>query len=355
METHKTYQDTLDSYYTAKGGGTIARFDSSNLIALENLFQAWSEFRKGKRKRKDVQVFERNLEDNLFCLHQALQDKTYRHGKYQSFYVHDPKQRHIHKASVQDRIVHHLLYKYLYSLFDKTFIFDSYSCRLNKGTHKAIDRLEKFTRIVSKNYTKPCWALKLDIKKFFASIDHIILIRFLERRVKEQDILWLLTEVINSFCDGKGIPLGNLTSQVFANIYMNKLDQFIKHKLGIRYYLRYADDFLILSGDKQSLERLIVIIDGFLTEHLKLNIHPNKIILRRLDWGIDFLGYIILPHYRLPRTKTKKRIFKKLFQKSGSVNFNGALQSYLGYFSHANSYRIQQQLKNLKIFESSLW
>src|SRR3990167_9442076 len=147
-----------------------------DLITIENLFQAYFEFRKDKRKKYDVQLFERNLEDNLFELHRLLKTRTYRHSSYQEFYVNDPKRRHIHKAQVSDRILHHLLYKYLYELFDKSFIYDSYSCRLNKGTHKAIKRLEKFTRIVSKNYTKPCWALKLDIKKFFASIDHDILI-----------------------------------------------------------------------------------------------------------------------------------------------------------------------------------
>lgn len=140
--------------------------DFLNLISIDNLFQAWNEFKIGKRKRNDVQIFERNLEDNIFKLHQELKFKTYRHGSYQSFYVHDPKQRHIHKAEVRDRVVHHFLYKYTYELFDKSFIYDSYSCRLEKGTHKAVKRLEKFTRIVSKNYTKECWALKLDIHEF---------------------------------------------------------------------------------------------------------------------------------------------------------------------------------------------
>lgn len=314
------------------------------IISVNNLFQAWSEFRKGKRKRKDVQIFERNLEDNLFKLHYALRDKTYCHGKYQSFYVHDPKLRHIHKARVVDRIVHHLLHKYLYALFDKTFIFDSYSCRLNKGTYKAVDRLEKFTRIVSKNYTKECWVLKLDIKKFFASVDHMILLRLLELKITDQDILWLLKEVIKSF--PQGIPLGNLTSQVFANIYLNELDQFVKHKLNIKYYLRYADDFLMLSPNKNDLNCLIKPIQQFLQENLRLELHQQKIILRNLNWGIDFLGYIVLPHYILPRNKTKRRIFKKLRQNLGSENFNQSLQSYLGYLSHANSFKITQQLKN---------
>lgn len=316
----------------------------NQLISLENLFQAWSEFKKGKRKRKDVQKFEINLEDSLFLLYDKLKSKTYRHGNYHSFYVQDPKQRHIHKAQVKDRIVHHLLYRYLYRLFDKSFIYDSYSCRLNKGTHKGVKRLEKFIRIISKNYTKNCWCLKLDIRKFFASIDHQTLIHLLEKKVKDNDILWLLKEVIDSF--PLGIPLGNLTSQIFANIYMNELDQFVEHNLKVKYYIRYADDFIILSDYKNTLQRLIITIEDFLKEELHLKLHPKKIILRRVDWGIDFLGYIILPHYILPRTKTKRRIFKKLSEKINQSNFNQSLQSYLGYLSHANAYRITQELKN---------
>lgn len=313
------------------------------LISLENLFQAWGEFKKGKGKRKDIQVFERYLEDNLFELYYQLESKTYRHGSYQAFFVHDPKQRHIHKAMVEDRIVHHLFYKYLYSLFDENFIYDSYSCRLEKGTHKAVDRLEKFTRIVSKNYTGDCWALKLDIKKFFASVDHHILINLLKRQIKDPEILWLLKQVIDSF--PLGIPLGNLTSQVFANIYMNELDQFVKHKLKIKYYLRYADDFILLSCSND-LNQWIECIKDFLRNKLKLVLHPKKIILRKLDWGIDFLGYIVLPHYILPRAKTKRRIFKKLRDKMSLENFNQSLQSYLGYLSHTNAHKVSLELKN---------
>ncbi len=320
------------------------------LTSIENLFKAWEEFKKGKRKRKDVQVFERFLEDNLLILHQRLKEKTYQHGQYFAFYVQDPKIRHIHKAQVTDRVVHHLLYKHLYELFDRSFIYDSYSCRLEKGTHKGITRLEKFTRFVSKNYTKPCWALKLDIKKFFASVDHLVLLSLLKSKISDSDILWLLSEIIDSFQSeqgvGKGIPLGNLTSQVFANIYMNELDQFVKHQLKVKYYLRYADDFIILATKRQELEQYLPQLENFLQTDLKLKLHPNKIIFRKLEWGIDFLGYIILPHYLLPRTKTKRRVFKKLKAQINSVNFDQALQSYLGYFSHANSYKITQDLKN---------
>lgn len=321
-----------------------------DLISIGNIFQAWKEFRKGKKKRKDLQFFERNLEDNLFALQHALQTKTYRHGSYHEFYVHDPKKRHIHRVSVQDRIVHHLLYKYLYYLFDRHFIYDSYACRLNKGTHKGVLRLEEFARKVSKNYTRPCWALKLDIKKFFASVNHAILIKLLKRKIEDHDIFWLIMQVIDSFYYdkglGKGIPLGNLTSQVFANVYMNELDKFAKHQLKVKYYLRYADDFLILSGDNESLSRLVVPIEKFLRNQLKLELHPNKVIFRRLDWGVDFLGYIVLPHYILPRTKTKRRIFSKLKAKIPGESLNQTLQSYLGYLNHANSFKITQKLKN---------
>lgn len=329
---------------------TSISYTYDNLISIENLFQAWEEFKKGKRKKLDVQIFERELEDNLFILHEKLKNKKYKHGYYEDFYVNDPKRRHIHKAQVSDRIIHHLLYKYLYEIFDKTFIFNSYSCRLNKGTHKAVLRLEKFTRIVSKNYTIDCWALKCDIKKFFASIDHAILKDLLSKKINNQDILWLLFQVIDSFHSdsgiGKGIPLGNLTSQVFANIYMNELDQFIKHDLRIKYYIRYADDFFILCENKKVLQELIYPISGFLSDSLGLELHPKKIIIRNLKWGIDFLGYIILPHYVLPRTKTKRRILKKIKEKINTDSFNQSLASYLGYLSHANSYNLSKNIKN---------
>lgn len=318
-------------------------FSYISLISIENLFQAWGEFKKGKRQKRDVQVFERNLEDNLFNLHQQLRNKIYRHGGYQEFWVNDPKRRHIHKASVDDRIVHHLLYKYLYNIFDKTFIYDSYSCRIDKGTHRAVRRLEVFSRKLSKNYTQDFWGLKLDIKQFFASVDHQILLNLIRREVKDEKIIRLIENVINSFNLGseplKGIPLGNLTSQIFANIYLNELDQFVKHELKVKYYLRYADDFVILNPDPQYINMLKI----FLDQNLKLELHQDKIIFRKLTWGIDFCGYILLPKYTLPRTKTKRRIIKKVLW--GDIGVQG-LSSYLGYFSHANAYNIGNILKH---------
>jgi len=332
--------------------------DNSSLISVENLFQAWDEFKKGKRKRRDVQIFERHLEYSLFNLQQKLANKTWQHGVYSEFYVNDPKRRHIHKANVNDRIIHHLLHKYLDKIFDKTFISDSYSCRLGKGTHRAVLRLEKFARSASKNYSRNCWSLKLDIKKFFDTVDHGVLLSLVSKRVKGKDIFWLIKKVTDSFHSNqgfsKGIPLGNLTSQIFANIYLNELDQFVKTRLKAKYYLRYADDFIILDSDIELLYSLISPIKKFLKESLKLELHPNKVILRKLSWGIDFTGYIVLPHYRLLRTKTKRRIFKKLkskiesfkSQKTSLQSLNQSLQSYFGCLSHADTYQLTQNLKN---------
>ncbi len=326
----------------------MSTYSYKDLIGIDNIFQAWDEFKKGKLKKKDVMEFYRNLEDNLFELHRKLKNKTYRHGSYEDFYVNDPKRRHIHKAKASDRIVHHLLYKYLYRIFDKTFIHDSYSCRLDKGTHKAVKRLAKFARKVSKNYTIDCWVLKCDIKKFFASVDHKILLSLLSEKINDKDILELLEHVITSYNEeeGKGIPLGNLTSQIFANIYLNELDQFIKHKLKMKYYIRYADDFIILDTRKYIYCRYTSILAVFLKDNLKLELHQKKIILKRFSWGIDFLGYIVLPHYFLVRTKTKKRVIRKIKSKINSENFRQSFNSYLGHLSHADSYKFTNDLKN---------
>ncbi|MBI4437506.1 hypothetical protein HY631_00990 [Candidatus Uhrbacteria bacterium] len=154
----------------------------NQIISLENLFAAWREFRRGKRSRQDVQEFERHLEDNVFLLHDDLNGR-YRHGSYHRFHIFDPKHRIIHKATVRDRLVHHAVYRVLYPVFDRSFIFDSYSCRTRKGTHAAVDRLEQFTRQVSRNNTRPCWALKFDIRKFFDSVDHEILMNILYKKL----------------------------------------------------------------------------------------------------------------------------------------------------------------------------
>lgn len=169
------------------------------IISLENLFAAWREFRRGKRGKTDVQEFERNLEDNIFALHDDLASGQYRHGPYHRFHIFDPKHRIIHKASVRDRLVHHAVYRVMTPLFETSFIFDSYSCRIGKGTHAAVRRLEAFARRVSRNNTGPCWALKFDVKKFFDSVDHDILLGILYRQIACPRTRELLAGIVGSY------------------------------------------------------------------------------------------------------------------------------------------------------------
>jgi len=169
------------------------------VISLENLFAAWRQFCRGKRGKSDVQEFERHLENNLFSLHLQLKHKTYRHGGYRAFFIHDPKKRLIHKAAVRDRVLHHGVYRILYPIFDKSFIFDSYSCRNKKGTHKAVDRLRDYCRKVSRNYHGKCFALKCDVRKFFDSVDQEILLELIRRKITEPDLLWLISGIVGSF------------------------------------------------------------------------------------------------------------------------------------------------------------
>ncbi len=171
----------------------------ATIISLGNLYLSWKKFKKGKMGKSDAQEFALNLEDNLFTLHAELKNKTYRHDHYTSFFVNDPKRRHIHKATVRDRIVHHALYRALYPLFDRGFIYDSYSCRDNKGTHRAVERLATFARQASRNYTRPCFVLKCDTRRFFDSIDHTILLELIGKKVKDADTLWLIEDIIASF------------------------------------------------------------------------------------------------------------------------------------------------------------
>lgn len=331
-------------------------------ISTENLFFAWKEFRRGKANKKDVMQFEYRLEQNIFQLFKDLKSRKYKHGPYKGFYITDPKQRHIHKATVRDRVIHHAIYNRLYPIFNPTFIATSFSCRVGKGTHKGVLWLDKVVRKVSRNYTQPCHVLKCDIRKFFDSVDHNVLISILSKRIKDKNMMWLLVTVINSFYfgysslfDKTGIPIGNLTSQLFANIYMNELDQFVKHKLKVSYYARYTDDFVIVSQSKEELRSILGPVREFLFSTLKLKLHPNKVSIRKLHNGVDFLGYIVLPHYKLMRTKTKRRINKGMLQKvkeykRGKVDQDSvekSLHSYLGALSHADTFRSREDLINL--------
>lgn len=283
--------------------------------------------------------------DNILKLHEDLVNKTYKHGSYYAFKINDPKPRDIHKATVRDRVVHHAIYKILYPYFDKKFIFDSYSCRNDKGTHKALNRFRNLAGKISKNNTKTIWVLKGDIRKFFANIDHQILKNILRRHIIDKDILWLLKQVIDSFnTEGKtgvGLPLGNVTSQLLINVYMNEFDQFIKRELKVKFYIRYADDFLILHQDKFYLVNLMPQISAYLESKLKLNLHKDKVFIKRFSSGVDFLGWVHFPYHRILRTSTRRRMLKRLqdFPTKETVT------SYLGLLKHGNTYKLMQLLK----------
>lgn len=334
-------------------------FDS--LIAPEHLFGAWDEFKKEKRNKADVMNFERDVEQHIFQLHRDLKDKIYKHGPYTAFYISDPKLRHIHKATVRDRVLHHAIFQKLNPMFEPGFIADSFSCRIGKGTHKGVERLAEMLRAVSRNSMRPCYALKCDVRKFFDSIDHEILLTVLARRIKDPEVMWLLKEIVGSFATGyadlfhaRGVPIGNLTSQLFANVYMNEFDQFIKQELRVKNYVRYTDDFIIVSTDKAELEQLLTPIEKFLQESLRLELHPGKIQVTKYHKGVDFLGYVQFPHHRLMREKSEQRMMRKIshaayFYRHGAIDdarMNATLQSYLGVLSHADAYRLSENLKN---------
>ncbi|NQV89596.1 MAG: hypothetical protein HQ488_04710 [Parcubacteria group bacterium] len=316
-------------------------FTYSDMVSLENLLGAWQGFLIGKRKKMDVQEFQVHLMDNLITLHTDLVRKMYRHGGYQAFKIQDPKPRDIHKAAVRDRLVHHAIYRKLYPEFDKTFITDSFSCRLNKGTHRAMNRFQSMAHKVSQNHTRTCWVLKLDIRKFFASIDHKILKRILSGSISDQEILWLINEIIDSFNSkrpGVGLPLGNLTSQLFVNIYMNEFDQFVKHNLKEKHYIRYADDFVILSEDRDYLLVILTKLDTYLQDHLHLRIHPKKIALATFASGVDFLGWVHFVDHRTLRTSSKRRMYRRLSESPTKQTY----QSYIGLLSHGNTEKLRR-------------
>ncbi len=320
----------------------------NNIISIENLLLSWREFLHGKKKRKDVAEFSVNFMDNIFMLHRELSEKTYKHGGYQAFKISDPKPRDIHKASVRDRLVHHAIYRIMYPYFDRKFIFDSYSCRIGKGTHKAIYRLRHFGRIVSQNNTRTCWILKCDIQKFFANINHEILKDILEKYIGDEDALWLFSQVIDSFNtkdkNRVGLPLGNLTSQPLVNIYMNELDHFIKRELKMEFYIRYADDFVILHEDKAYLEKIIPEISRFLETKLRLSLHPNKVFIKTLASGTDFLGWVNFSKHRILRTSTKKRMMKKLKKNPKPES----ISSYMGMLSHGNTQKLYEEIEEIE-------
>jgi retron-type reverse transcriptase len=311
---------------------------------FEKLLIAWNKFSKGKKNRSDVEQIDFEIETILYSIATDIIQNTYQHGEYTKFIVCDPKERIIHKATVRDRIMHQYVALELFEATEKIFIHDSYSCRTGKGVHAGVGRLRHFVQSVTDNDNRIAYYLKCDIRKFFDRIDHAVLLKYLEK-MSDPVIFNIIKNVIASFHTeiGKGLPLGNVTSQLFANVYMNTFDHFLKHDKRIKYYIRYADDFIILHHDKLFLENVLLEMKDFLMRELYLEIHPNKVILGKVSQGIDFLGYVVFPKYTKIRPKTERRILKHMKIKGKKET----LESYKGFIKHAFSHRLQRKLERI--------
>lgn len=280
---------------------------------------------------------------------------TYRHSPYERFVVHDPKQRIIHKATVRDRVVHTLVARRLEKIYQIIFIARSYSCQINKGTHRALRAVVADCRRQSHNYTQNFWYLKGDIKKFFDNVNHQTLIKILRRKIKDEKFIWLINKILESFyvdAPGVGLPLGNFTSQWLGNIYLNELDYFVKQKLRIKNYVRYADDFIILGGCREWLVEILFEISRYLSGELKLSLHPDKILLNKFNGGVEWLGYKILPHHVILKKQTKSRMLERLGIGRAGLNndavvsqkYQAVVNSYLGQLKHCAGFKLSDQI-----------
>lgn len=324
----------------------------AQLTTWDNLLLAYRKASKGKRSQPNVAAFEHDLEDNLLRLQAELQEKSYCPGSYHSFYIHEPKRRLISAAPFRDRVVHHALCNLIEPIFERSFISDSYANRVGKGTHRALDRCQEFSR-------RYPYVLQGDIQQFFPSIDHAILRQLLAQKVDDPDVLWLIDQVLASgvgilaeeyemvwfpdddllsACRPRGLPIGNLTSQFWANVYLNAFDQFCKRTLGCRAYVRYVDDILLFAADKTTLWSWLEAIQAYL-ERLRLVLHPGG-HPKPVTEGISFLGFVIFPQQRRlkrPKAVYYRRRWRRLLTdyQDGVVTFDQLTASVRGWVNYA--------------------
>jgi len=323
------------------------------LCSEENLYFAFKKARKHKTLKTYVIKFERNLKENLLLLRRELLQKAYRPLPLERFIIRDPKTRKISKSDFRDRIIHHTLCNIIEPIFEKCFIHDSYANRKGKGTLNAIKRFEFFKRKASKNNSRAAFVFKADISRYFDTVNHKLLLQAIKKRIKDKNILWLIKIILGNYsvCNSaKGMPLGNLTSQFFANVFLNELDKFVKHKLKARFYIRYVDDFVILHEDKYVLNSYKPEIEKFLINKLGLELHPKKSKVIDLRRGIDFLGFRNFYYYKLLRKANLRKIKRKLslFKESFDnklITYDEIYESMRGWVSYArqaNTFRLRQ-------------
>lgn len=333
--------------------------------AFKNLYAAYRAARKGKRGKASVAAFEFNQEEELFRLQAELRDKTYQPGPYVSFFVHDPKRRLISAAPFRDRVVHHALCRVIEPIFEARFIHDSYACRVGKGTHRALDRCQAFAR-------RHRYVLQCDVKQFFPSVDHAILRTRLAHWIADDDVLWLIHRILESgigvleeeyemaWFPGddlsaawrpRGLPIGNLTSQFWANVYLDPLDQFIKRELKVRPYVRYCDDLLLFADDKARLHAWRQAVIEYLAG-LRLRLHEARAQVFPVTEGIPFLGFRVYPdHRRLKRNKgiAFGRRWRALVQAyaAGQLErdrLEASLQGWVAHARHGDTFGLRRAL-----------
>ena len=332
------------------------------LCSYENLFSAYQKARKHKTRKPYVIEFEKELKNNLLQLRADLLFHSYQPEPLKTFIIREPKTRKISKSAFRDRVVHHALCNIIEPIFEKSFIYDSYANRKGKGVLKAIERFECFKRKVSDNLTKinngkniKGFVLKADIRKFFDSVSHERLMHIISRKITDEKVLWLIRIILKNYSSNKpgtGMPLGNLTSQFFANVYLNELDYFIKQKLKAKYYIRYVDDFVILHKSKEVLEYYQKEISLFLKDSLSISLHPDKSSVFPLYRGVNFLGLKIFPYHKTIQKKNIRKFRNKLetlcllFDK-GEIGYDevyNCLEGWNTYAANANCFGVKKSL-----------
>lgn len=382
------------------GAVQLSLFDDeiNNQIELEEFFQAYYDCRQNKRRTYNALAFETDFENNLIKLWREVNNHTYYPGRSIAFIVTNPVLREVFAADFRDRIIHHLLINKLNHIFEEKFIEDSYSCREGKGTLYGVKRVAQFMKECSHGYTRDCYVLKMDIKSFFMSIDKKILFRKVRELVvqnyfeRDQDLIIELLEKIifncpekNCYIKGKrsdwkglpkskslftsapykGLPIGNLTSQIFANYYMSSFDDYVTKTLGVKYYGRYVDDFVIVHPDKQFLIDIQPKLKSFMSEKLSLTLHPKKVYLQHYSKGVKFIGAVVKPHREYIANRTKGNLYDKISYYNRRIvedrkgvkkeldNVVSSVNSYLGFMVHYKSFNIRRKM--LEKQWSPLW
>ncbi|MEK6607389.1 MAG: reverse transcriptase/maturase family protein [Myxococcota bacterium] len=319
------------------------------LVSFENLHAAFLGASRGKRRRPDVLAFAPDVERRLFEIRDALEAGAYGFGPYRTFHVADTKRRLIMAAPFRDRVVHHAIVNVLDPVFDPTLIADTYACRRGKGNHAAMRRLRDLVRGDPRAY-----ALKCDVSRYFASVDHAALLGLLERKVKDRRVLDLCaslvaaTPVDPAFGPGRGIPIGNLTSQMFANLYLSPLDGHAKQVLGLGRYLRYVDDIVALDGDKRRLHAALASMEAFAAERLRLAFHPRKSIIAPVRCGVDFVGFVVSParvrvrRAALVRFRRRERGLRRACWRGelAPERYWRSVESFAAHAAHADAHRL---------------